>query len=120
MAFLEVLEEMLSRSQVADLAKYVAVMSLDRAEAGEPKRYLNMNIAANGEIEWVQMNAPGIFMMKGKFLKNVYPALKGKLGKSKFVDRDAIRDEIGYGQAGAIQADSPSVGFSKAEVGGVE
>jgi len=119
MAFLEVLQEMLTRTQVADLARNVAIMSVDRAEAGEPKRYLNMNIAANGEVEWAQANSPGIFIMKGKFLKNIYPTIKGKLGKAKFVDRDAIRDEIGYGQVGAIQADSPSVGFDRSIRGGM-
>lgn len=118
MAFLEMLQEMLTRDQVADLATNIAVISIEREKEGNSRKFLNLNYARNGEVEWVEMNSPGIFAMKGKFLKDIYPKVKGKLGKARFIDRESIRDELGYGSIGAIQSDSPSVGFSRAERGG--
>lgn len=119
MAFLEMLQEMLTRSQVSDLSKNVAVMNVERDKAGEPRKFLNFNYAEKGEIEWVQNTQPGIFMMKGKFLKNIYPKIKGQLGPSKFVDRDEIRKELEYSSIGAIQSDVPrsfvSMGRSEAD-----
>jgi len=119
MAFLEVLSEMLTRSQVADLARNVAVMSVERDAKGDSRKFLNVNMATKGEIEWVQNTAPGIFIMKGKFLKDIYPKVKGQLGPSKFVDRDEVRKELEYGSVGAIQTDIPrgftSMGRSEAD-----
>lgn len=109
MAFLEILQEMLgdpaSRSLVSDLARNVAVVSVEKEKEGNPRKFLNLNYARNGEVEWVEISSPGIFAMKGKFLNEIYPKVKGQLGQAKFVDRDKIRDELGYGSVGAIQTD---------------
>jgi hypothetical protein len=107
MAFLEILKEMLSRQQVADLASNVAVVSLEREKEGNPRKYLNINYATKGEVEWVDSQSPSIFVMKGKFLRDVYPQVKGKLGKSDFVDREKIRGELGHGSTTGIATDIP-------------
>lgn len=105
MAFLEILQEALTRDQVADLVRYVAIVSIEREREGNSRRYLNVHYAKKGEVDWAEMTSPGIFIMKGKFLKDIYPNVKGKLGPVKFVDRDAIRDKMEYGKASAIPTD---------------
>jgi len=123
MAFLQMLQEMLTRTQVADLATNVAVMSLERAEAGDPKRYLNVHLASKGKVVWERGDSSVIFAVKGKFLKDIYPLVKGQLGKSKFVPRETIRDEMGFGSGGAIQSDMPSGGQDRSRsigIGGAE
>jgi hypothetical protein len=106
MAFLEMLSEMLTRSQVSDLVRNVAVMNVERDENGDSSKYLYLHYAKKGKIQWVQNTVPGIFMMKGKFIKEVYPMVKGRLGKVKFVDRDEVRKGLEYGSVGAIQTDT--------------
>jgi len=113
MAFLEILKEMLTRAQVADLASYIAVVSMDREKEGNSRKFLNINYARNGEVEWVEASNTGIFIMKGKFLRDIYPKVKENLGKFQFVNRDSIRDELGYGSVSAIKSDSPTIGFAK-------
>jgi len=105
MAFLKFLREMLSRQQVADLATYVAITSVDRQKAGNPRCYLNLNVARRGEVEWDGPDSASIFAMKGKLMRDVIPLVKDKIGKYTFVNRDVIWDEIGYGVPGAITTD---------------
>ena len=123
MAFLQMLQEMLTRDDIADLARPVAIMSIEKDNAGELKKYLNINMAEKGKVEWiapVRFNlGPSMFIVKGKFLKQVYPKVKGKIGKSKFVDRDEIMNDNDFDDVGAIQSDSSSIGLDRSIRGGM-
>lgn len=110
MAFIELLSEMLTRSQVADLAKNVAVVSLDREKKGNPKKFLNLFSAESGKVDWVDAR-PGIFKMKGKIIRDILPLVKGKIGNYTFMDRDAIENDYDMRSVSSIQTDSPSFRF---------
>lgn len=107
MAFLEVLKEMLSRAQVSDLATNVALVSVDRETEKNPRKFLNLTYAKNGEVEWEEIGSASLFAMKGKIIRDILPKIRDKVGKYKFVSRDAVRQETGYGAHQAIQTDEP-------------
>jgi hypothetical protein len=107
MAFLEILKEMLSRQEVADLSKNVTLVSVDRENEKNPRKFLNLAYAKNGEVEWEGPDNASLFMMKGKIIRDILPKIKDKVGQYRFVDRDRVREEIGHGSHGAIQTDEP-------------
>lgn len=109
MAFLEALKEaFLTRRQVAELASNVAIMSTEKDEAKDPRKYLNLNAAKMGKINWVDETNPNIFGMKGKIIRDILPSIKNGLGEYVFVPKDTVRDEYGFGQTGGIPTDEPA------------
>lgn len=106
MAFLDVLCEMLSRQQVTDLAKVVAVVSVEREREKNPRMFLNLNYAKEGQVEWDEYG-PGVVAMKGKIMRDVLPKVKDQLGAITFISKDMLDNDtsVGYGQS--ITRDEP-------------
>lgn len=106
MAFLDVLSEMLSRQQVNDLSKVVAVVSIEKQREKNPRMFLNLNYAKEGQIEWEEYG-PGVVAMKGKIMRDVLPKVKDQLGAITFVSKDKLDDDTGVGYGQSITRDEP-------------
>jgi len=98
MSFIEYLKEALSREQVADLARNVAVV-------GPEGKFLNLMAGRKGVVMW--MNEPR-FDLKGKILRDVIPNVQDEIGEYEIVDRDEIESDWGTGPAAsAISTEEP-------------
>ncbi|MDD5650749.1 MAG: hypothetical protein PHF86_10115 [Candidatus Nanoarchaeia archaeon] len=92
MSVIQFLKEAISREEAEDLVKTVAIMSTD----GETKgRYLNLNRAKRGEVEWVGVGGAGIFLMKNKMIKDIIPIIADKIGNYKIVYKDDMPRDYG-------------------------
>jgi hypothetical protein len=107
MAFVELLQEALTRDQISDLAQNVAVVSVDRKNAGSPKYFLNLVYADNGEVEWSMYRPGSIFDMKGKIMKNILPKVKDQLGNYTFASRDELESDFDTRSLRAIDMERP-------------
>jgi len=106
MAFLDVLCEMLSRQQVTDLAQVVAVVSIEKQREKNPRMFLNLNFAKEGQVEWEEYG-PGVVAMKGKIVRDILPKVKDQLGAITFMSKNELEDNTGVGYGQSITRDEP-------------
>lgn len=103
MAFIKVLSEMLSRQQIERLSQEVAIINVERHNAGEPKKFLDLCRAENGVVEWSKYYSDACTITKiGKFegipsegiegiLSNVNDQIGIKGKDWKYVKADQVR-----------------------------
>jgi len=88
MAFVEVLSEMLSKQQLERLSQEVAIINVERHNAGEPKKFLNLCRAEKGVVEWSKYYSDACTITKiGKFEGIPSEGVEGLLSK--------VEDQIG-------------------------